>query len=74
VIHSAIHRARHEVDCIIHTHTIAGMAVSAMKAGLMPFAQTAMRFIDIGYTSTRASRSTWTSSRAWCATWVVAKR
>ena len=49
VIHSAIHRARHEVDCVIHTHTIAGMAVSAMKAGLMPFAQTAMRFIDIGY-------------------------
>src|SRR5260221_5459687 len=48
VIHSAIHRARHEVDCVIHTHTIAGMAVSAMKAGLMPFAQTAMRFIDIG--------------------------
>src|SRR5204862_6590398 len=49
IIHSAIHRARHEVDCVIHTHTIAGMAVSAMKAGLMPFAQTAMRFIDIGY-------------------------
>jgi len=49
VIHSAIHRARHEVDCIIHTHTIAGMAVSAMKIGLMPIAQTAMRFADIGY-------------------------
>jgi ribulose-5-phosphate 4-epimerase/fuculose-1-phosphate aldolase len=49
VIHSAIHRARHEVDCVIHTHTIAGMAVSAMKAGLMPLAQTAMRFLDIGY-------------------------
>jgi len=49
VIHSAIHRARHEVDCVIHTHTIAGMAVSAMKCGLMPIAQTAMRFIDIGY-------------------------
>jgi ribulose-5-phosphate 4-epimerase/fuculose-1-phosphate aldolase len=49
VIHSAIHRARHEVDCVIHTHTIAGMAVSAMKEGLMPFAQTAMRFLDIGY-------------------------
>jgi ribulose-5-phosphate 4-epimerase/fuculose-1-phosphate aldolase len=44
-----INRARHEVDCVIHTHTIAGMAVSAMKAGLMPFAQTAMRFLDIGY-------------------------
>src|SRR5438128_4329764 len=49
VVHSCIHAARHEVDCVIHTHTIAGMAVSAMKAGLMPLAQTAMRFIDIGY-------------------------
>jgi ribulose-5-phosphate 4-epimerase/fuculose-1-phosphate aldolase len=49
VLHSAVHRARHDVDCIVHTHTIAGMAVSAMKCGLMPLAQTAMRFIDIGY-------------------------
>jgi ribulose-5-phosphate 4-epimerase/fuculose-1-phosphate aldolase len=49
VIHSAIHGARHEVDCVIHTHTIAGMAVSAMKCGLLPLAQTAMRFAKIGY-------------------------
>ena len=49
VLHSAVHRARHEVDCVIHTHTLAGMAVSAMKCGLMPLAQTAMRFIDVGY-------------------------
>jgi ribulose-5-phosphate 4-epimerase/fuculose-1-phosphate aldolase len=49
VIHSAIHAARHEVDCVIHTHTIAGMAVSAMKCGLMPLAQTSMRFAKIGY-------------------------
>ena len=49
VIHSAIHRARHDVDCVIHTHTLAGMAVSAMKMGLLPIAQTAMRFIDIAY-------------------------
>jgi len=49
VIHSAVHRARHEVDCVIHTHTLAGMAVSAMKCGLLPLAQTAMRFIDVGY-------------------------
>jgi ribulose-5-phosphate 4-epimerase/fuculose-1-phosphate aldolase len=49
VIHSAIHRARHEVDCVIHTHTLAGMAVSAMKCGLLPLAQTAMRFLDIAY-------------------------
>lgn len=49
VIHSAIHEARHEVDCIIHTHTVAGMAVSAMKCGLLPLAQTAMRFARIAY-------------------------
>lgn len=49
VIHSAIHKARHDVDCVIHTHTLAGMAVSAMKCGLLPIAQTSMRFIDIGY-------------------------
>ena len=49
VIHSAIHRARHEVDCVIHTHTVAGMAVSAMKCGLLPLAQTSMRFARIAY-------------------------
>ena len=44
VIHSAVHGARHDVECVIHTHTRAGMAVSAMKCGLMPLTQTAMRF------------------------------
>jgi ribulose-5-phosphate 4-epimerase/fuculose-1-phosphate aldolase len=44
VIHSAIHGARHDVDCIIHTHTLPGMAVSAMKRGLMPIAQTSLRW------------------------------
>jgi ribulose-5-phosphate 4-epimerase/fuculose-1-phosphate aldolase len=49
VIHSAIHGARHDVDCVIHTHTVAGMAVSAMTCGLMPLAQTSMRFAKIAY-------------------------
>ena len=49
VIHSAIHAARHDVDCIIHTHTLAGMAVSAMKCGILPIAQSSMRFADIAY-------------------------
>src|SRR5579862_1546237 len=49
VIHSCIHAARHDVDCVIHTHTIAGMAVSAMECGLMPIAQTSMRFAQIAY-------------------------
>lgn len=49
VIHSAVHMARHDVDCVIHTHTLAGMAVSAMETGLLPLAQTAMRFAEIAY-------------------------
>jgi ribulose-5-phosphate 4-epimerase/fuculose-1-phosphate aldolase len=49
VIHSAIHRARHDVDCIIHTHTLAGMAVSAMKCGILPIAQSSMRFTEVAY-------------------------
>src|SRR3712207_1059712 len=34
VIHSAIHKARHEVACVAHTHTWAGMAVPALDCGL----------------------------------------
>jgi ribulose-5-phosphate 4-epimerase/fuculose-1-phosphate aldolase len=49
VIHGAIHRARHDVACVIHTHTWAGMALSALQCGLLPITQTAMRFLKIGY-------------------------
>jgi ribulose-5-phosphate 4-epimerase/fuculose-1-phosphate aldolase len=49
VIHSAIHEARPEVGCIIHTHSWASMAVSALDCGLLPITQTAMRFLKIGY-------------------------
>ncbi len=49
VIHSAIHRARPELACVIHTHTAPGMAVSSLKCGLLPLTQTAMRFLKIGY-------------------------
>jgi ribulose-5-phosphate 4-epimerase/fuculose-1-phosphate aldolase len=49
VIHSAIHRARPDVACVIHTHTPAGMAVSAMKCGLLPLTQNAMFFSGVGY-------------------------
>jgi len=44
VIHGAIHKARPDVGCIIHTHTRAGMAVAAMKCGLLPMSQTSIRF------------------------------
>jgi ribulose-5-phosphate 4-epimerase/fuculose-1-phosphate aldolase len=50
VIHGCIHRVRKEVGCVIHTHTSAGMAVSAMKCGLLPLTQTSIRFVGhIGY-------------------------
>ena len=50
VIHGCIHRARTDVACIIHTHTRAGMAVAAMKCGLLAMSQTSMRFAGhIGY-------------------------
>jgi len=49
VIHSAVHHARPEVDCVIHTHSWASMAVSALECGLLPITQTAMRFLKIGY-------------------------
>jgi ribulose-5-phosphate 4-epimerase/fuculose-1-phosphate aldolase len=49
VIHSAVHAARHDVQCVIHTHSRAGMAVSALKCGLMPLTQTAMRFHPVAY-------------------------
>ena len=48
VIHSAIHRARTDVACVIHTHTPAGMAVSAMDCGLLPLTQNAMFFSGVG--------------------------
>ena len=48
VIHSAVHRGRADVACVIHTHTPAGMAVSAMKCGLLPLTQNAMFFSGVG--------------------------
>ena len=45
VIHSAIYRARPDAMAAMHTHTTAGMAVSALQCGLLPLTQTATRFI-----------------------------
>jgi ribulose-5-phosphate 4-epimerase/fuculose-1-phosphate aldolase len=49
VIHSAIHMAKPEIACVIHTHTAAGMAVSTMACGLLANTQTSMRFAHISY-------------------------
>ena len=39
VIHSTIHDARHDAVCVLHTHSRAGVAVSAQKEGLLPISQ-----------------------------------
>lgn len=46
VIHSAIHAARPEVQCVLHTHTRAGVAVSSLACGLLPLNQFALQFYD----------------------------
>jgi len=49
-IPSTIHRARPDIACVIHTHTIAGCAVSMQKAGLLPLNQHALQVIgDLAY-------------------------
>lgn len=39
VIHSCIHAARDDVQCVLHTHSRAGVAVSAQKCGVLPISQ-----------------------------------
>ena len=38
-IHSAIHAARHDIQCVMHTHSLNGVAVSAQKDGVLPISQ-----------------------------------
>jgi ribulose-5-phosphate 4-epimerase/fuculose-1-phosphate aldolase len=50
VIHSAIHAARHDARCVMHTHTLNGVAVSAQRAGLLPISQHSMfSLASLGY-------------------------
>ncbi|OLB06925.1 MAG: class II aldolase [Candidatus Rokuibacteriota bacterium] len=50
VIHSAIHAARHDAKCVLHTHTLNGVAVSAQRAGLLPISQHSISVLaSLGY-------------------------
>lgn len=50
VIHSAIHAARADAQCVLHTHTKAGCAVAAQRAGLLPVNQMSLEFYnDVAY-------------------------
>ncbi|MFP3515496.1 class II aldolase/adducin family protein [Pseudomonas sp. SIMBA_077] len=44
VIHSAIHGARDDAHCVLHTHTKAGCAIAALKSGLLAVNQISMEF------------------------------
>ncbi len=43
-IHTALHAARPDIGSVMHTHTIAGMAVATHRDGLLPLSQHALRF------------------------------
>ena len=45
VIHSAIHLGRDDAHCVMHTHTLAGMAVAATADGILPLNQMSMEFV-----------------------------
>ena len=50
IIHSAIHAARHDARCVLHTHTANGVAVAAQRAGLQPISQHSMFVLaSLGY-------------------------
>ena len=44
IIHGAVHKARREINCVMHTHTRAGLAISCLKDGLNPIFQDAAIF------------------------------
>ncbi|XP_028359614.1 alpha-adducin isoform X3 [Phyllostomus discolor] len=48
-LHSAIYAARPDVRCVVHIHTPAGAAVSAMKCGLLPISPEALSLGEVGY-------------------------
>ena len=50
VIHSAVHAVRHDVQCVMHTHTLNGVAVSAQKRGVLPISQQSIFVLaSLGY-------------------------
>ena len=50
VIHSAVHAARPDVTCVLHVHTVAGIAVASQRGGLLPLSQQAtIALASLGY-------------------------
>ena len=66
VIHSAVHEARHDMQCVLHTHTRAGVAVSAQKCGWPRSVTTTTKVWPSATTRSRACRKTWALRGTWC--------
>ena len=75
VIHSAVHGARHDVNCVMHTHTPYGMAVSALEEGLLRCSRTRTASTNASRTtSSKGSPSTRTSASGSLQTWATRTR
>ncbi|KAL3118575.1 hypothetical protein niasHT_005790 [Heterodera trifolii] len=49
ILHTAIHEARPDVQCVLHLHSASGAAVSSMKCGLLPLNQESMVIGPVAY-------------------------
>jgi ribulose-5-phosphate 4-epimerase/fuculose-1-phosphate aldolase len=50
IIHSAVHAARHDIACVLHTHSLNGIAVSAQEGGVLPLSQQSIFILaSLGY-------------------------
>jgi ribulose-5-phosphate 4-epimerase/fuculose-1-phosphate aldolase len=50
VIHSAVHAARHDIGCVLHVHSLNGIAVSAQQGGVLPLSQQSIFVLSsLGY-------------------------
>lgn len=49
-IHSAVHAARHDAGCVLHVHSLNGVAVSAQRGGVLPISQQSIFVLNsLGY-------------------------
>ena len=66
LIHSAIHQARPDIHCVLHTHDIDCQAVASIEGGFIPLTQESCQFHErVGYTNSKASFSMPVKRNAW---------
>ena len=69
-IHSAVHMGRPDAGCVLHTHTVAGVAVSSLACGLQPVNQWALQFYNrVAYHDYEGIALDRTNASGWWPTW-----